>query len=86
MKASVEHVHPPRDHHLHVHQAGVGRGEAYWGLHLQDVASSVDTGYGGEDGVQGGQGKLVAGGDGPVALVLQVLNNNNSLIARSVPM
>ena len=75
MKASVEHVPPPRDHQLGVHKAGVERGEVGGGVHLEDIASSVNTGYGREDGVQGGQGELVAGGDGPVALVLQVLKN-----------
>ena len=85
MKSSVELVPPPPDHQLSVHQAGVERGEVHGGLHLQDISSSVHTSYGREDGVQGGQGELVAGGDGPVALVLQVLKNYDRLVPRSIP-
>ena len=45
----------------------------------------MDTGQGGEAGGQGGQGQLGAGGDGVVALILEVLNNKDRLIAGYEP-
>ena len=46
----------------------------------------MDTGQGGEAGGQGGQGQLGAGGDGLEPLILEVLNNNDRLIAGYKPM
>ena len=46
----------------------------------------MDTGQGGEAGGQGGQGQLGAGGDGLEPLILEVLNNNDRLIAGYEPM
>ena len=46
----------------------------------------MDTGQGGEAGGQGGQGQLGAGGDGLEPLILEVLNNNERLIAGYEPM
>ena len=46
----------------------------------------MDTGQGAEAGGQGGQGQIGAAGDGLVSLILEVLNNNDRLIAGYEPM
>ena len=85
MKTIVEHLPPPPDHQLSIHQAGVEGGQGDSGLLLDEQPCSMHTGHRGEDGVQGGQGQFGAGGDGGVALVLQVLKNKQSLAPWAVP-